>query len=36
MVDAIFAWVEDLPISAEALSKLQHRLDDAVVKSQPR
>jgi hypothetical protein len=35
MVDAIFAWVEDLPISAEALGKLQHRLDDVVVKSQP-
>jgi hypothetical protein len=36
MVDAIFAWVEDLPISAEALRRLQRTLDDAAVKSHPQ
>jgi hypothetical protein len=33
IVDAIFAWIEDLPISPEAMNKLKHRLDDAMVKS---
>jgi hypothetical protein len=35
MVDAIFAWVEDLPISAESVNRLRRTLDDAMVKSQP-
>lgn len=32
IVDAIFAWIEDLPISPEAMNRLKHRLDDAMVK----
>ena len=35
MVDAIFLWVEDLPISAENVNRLRHSLDDAMVKGQP-
>jgi hypothetical protein len=36
MVDAIFAWAEDLPISAESANRLKLSLDDAMAKSQPR
>jgi hypothetical protein len=36
MVDAIFAWVEDLPIPAESVYRLKRTLDDAGVENQPR
>ena|ERR1700693_2027390 len=36
MVDAIFAWVEDLPVSAESVNRLKRTLDDAMVKSNPQ
>ena len=36
MVDAIFTWVEDLPVSAESVNRLRRTLDDARVLSYPR
>ncbi len=31
IVDAIFVWLDDLPVSAEAMLKLKRSVDDAIV-----
>ncbi|HSP08801.1 MAG TPA: hypothetical protein VLU92_04310 [Candidatus Dormibacteraeota bacterium] len=36
MVDAIFAWVEDLPIPAESVYRLKRALEDVRVERLPR
>lgn len=36
MVDAIFTWVEDLPVSPESVNRLRRTLDDARVISYAR
>ena len=35
MVDAIFGWIEDVPLPAESLRKLQRSLDEVVPASEP-
>jgi hypothetical protein len=36
MVDAIFGWIEELPVSPEAMNKLKRSLDEALVKNHTR
>ena len=36
MVDAIFTWVEDLPVSAEPVNRLRRTLDEARIPSYTR
>jgi hypothetical protein len=36
MVDAIFSWIEDLPLSPEAMNRLKRSLDEALVKNHNR
>lgn len=35
MVDAIFGWIEDVPLPAESLRRLQRSLDDVAPASDP-
>ena len=35
MVDAIFGWIEEVPLPAESLRKLQRSLDEVVPASEP-
>lgn len=36
IADAFFAWVEDVPVPAEALHRLRSSLEEAVPSSEPR
>ena len=36
IADAMFAWVEDVPLPAEALARLRSALDEAVPTTEPR